>query len=141
MTSDFHGHPQIAAALLGMESDAIIATDVEGTITLWNPGARRIFGFTSEEALGKSLDIIIPEKLREAHWKGYVEVMKSGESRYGADRMLSVPALTSDGRRISVEFTLAVVLSDAGSVDGTVAVLRDVSKTFDELKELRRAAR
>lgn len=141
MTSDDHGHPQISAALLGMESDAIIATDVAGAITLWNPGARRIFGFRPEEALGQSLDIIIPEKLREAHWKGYVAVMKSGESRYGADRLLSVPALTSDGRRISVEFTLAVVLTEDGSVDGTVAVLRDVSKTFDELKELRRAAR
>lgn len=141
MTSNDARRDHIATALLGMESDAIIATDVAGAITLWNPGAVRIFGFSADEALGQSLDLIIPEKLRDAHWKGYVEVMKSGESRYGADRMLSVPALASDGRRLSVEFTLAVVLGDDGSVDGTVAVLRDVTKTFDELKELRRAAR
>lgn len=131
----------IAAALLGTESDAIIATDRAGVITFWNPGARRIFGFRAENVVGQSLDVIIPEKLRDAHWRGYAEVMKTGKSRYGADRLLSVPALTSDGRRISVEFTLAVVLDADGAVDGTVAVLRDVTEKFEEMQELRRAAR
>lgn len=132
---------RIALALLNSGSDAIIATDVAGDISWWNPGAERIFGFTADDALGQSLDLIIPEKLREAHWRGYHEVMKTGESRYGADGMLSVPALTADGRRISVEFTLALVTSTDGQPAGTVAVLRDATATFEELKELRRAAR
>ncbi len=131
----------IAAALLGMESDAIIATDRDGAITLWNPGARRIFGFHPDDVLGRSLDVIIPEKLRDAHWDGYVKVMQTGQSRYEADQMLKVPALTADGRRISVEFTLAVVLDEQGEVDGTVAVLRDVTAAFEEMRKLRRAAR
>ncbi|KRB80112.1 PAS sensor protein [Nocardioides sp. Root190] len=131
----------IASALFGMESDAIIATDKAGAITLWNPGAQRIFGFAATEVLGQSLDVIIPEKLRDAHWNGYVKVMTTGQSRYEADQMLKVPALTADGRRISVEFTLAVVLDEKGEVDGTVAVLRDVTAAFEEMRELRRAAR
>lgn len=131
----------IAAALFAMESDAIIATDKAGAITLWNPGATRIFGFEATAVLGRSLDVIIPEKLRDAHWGGYVKVMQTGQSRYGADQMLKVPALTADGRRISVEFTLAVVLDEQGDVDGTVAVLRDVTAAFEEMRELRRAAR
>ncbi|KRC46446.1 MULTISPECIES: PAS domain-containing protein [unclassified Nocardioides] len=141
MTAANDNYERIAIALMSSGSDAIIGTDVAGDIRWWNPGAERIFGFSPDAALGKSLDIIIPEKLRDAHWRGYREVMQTGESRYGADKMLSVPALTADGRRISVEFTLALVTSADGTLIGTVAVLRDVTGTFEELKELRRAVR
>ena len=100
-------------AILGTVSDAIIATDADGLISFWNPGAVRIFGFTSEEAVGGSLDLIIPESLRARHWAGYNQVMATGESHYGHGDLLSVPGLTKDGRRISVEFTI-VLLRDRG---------------------------
>ena len=94
-------------------SDAIIATDADGLISFRNPGAVRIFGFTSEETVGSSLDLIIPESLRRRHWAGYNRVMATGESHYGQGDLLSVPGLTKDGRRISVEFTI-VLLHDEG---------------------------
>src|SRR5664280_3472853 len=73
----------LARALLGTSSDAIIAADKDGIVRFWNPGAERIFGYTSEDAIGQSLDIIIPERLRKRHWDGYQQVMQGGESRYG----------------------------------------------------------
>src|SRR3954466_12146107 len=125
-------------ALLASASDAIIATDREGRITFWNPGAERIFGFPSAEAVGQSLDLIIPDNLRTRHWAGYRHAMATGESRYGQGDLLSVPGLTRDGRRISVEFTI-VMLEDAHKRPaGTAAILRDVTKRFEETRELRR---
>ena len=128
---------QLGTALLASSSDAIIATNREGHITFWNPGAERIFGFAANEAVGKSLDLIIPENLRARHWEGFHHVMKTGISRYGDGDLLSVPGLAKDGRRISVEFTI-VMLRDETGVAGTVAVMRDVTKRFEEVRELRR---
>src|SRR3954468_23252703 len=127
----------LAEALLDSASDAIIATDRDGRITFWNPGAERIFGFTAAEADGQSLDLIIPENLRARHWSGFRRTMATGESRYGHGDLLSVPALTRDGRRISVEFTI-VMLRNGAEVTGTVAVMRDVTKRFEEVRELKR---
>ena len=127
----------LGAALLGSASDAIVATDREGRITFWNPGAERMFGFTTAETDGQSLDLIIPENLRPRHWSGYRHTMATGTSRYGNGDLLSVPALTKDGRRISVEFTI-VMLRDGAQVTGTVAVMRDVTKRFEEVRELKR---
>jgi PAS domain S-box-containing protein len=125
-------------ALLGSGSDAIVATDREGVITFWNPGAARIFGFTAGEAVGRSLDLIIPENLRARHWSGFRQTMESGTSRYGHGDLLSVPGLTKDGRRISVEFTIVLLRSETQAVAGTVAVMRDVTKRFEELREWKR---
>src|SRR5437868_14028874 len=94
----------LAEALLHSASDAIIATDRAGRITFWNPGAERIFGFSAAEAVGQSLDLIIPENLRRRHWAGYRHAMPTGESRYGHGDLLSVPGPPKDGRRISVQF-------------------------------------
>jgi PAS domain S-box-containing protein len=128
---------QLGEALLASSSDAIVATDREGQIVFWNPGAERIFGFAAVEAMGRSLDLMIPENLRARHWEGFRHVMQTGTSRYGHGDLLSVPALTRDGRRISVEFTIAL-LRDAGQVTGTVAVMRDVTGRFEEVRELKR---
>ncbi|MBR0697150.1 PAS domain S-box protein [Bradyrhizobium lablabi] len=128
----------LGSALLGGESDAIVATDRDGSITFWNPGAERIFGFASAEAVGSSLDLIIPENLRARHWAGYRHVMQTGASRYGQGDLLSVPSLTKDGRRISVEFTIVMLRNGQGEVAGTVAVMRDVTKRFEEVRELKR---
>lgn len=125
-------------ALLHSASDAIVATDREGRISFWNPGAERIFGFTAAEAAGQSLDIIIPENLRARHWEGFRHTMATGTSRYGHGDLLSVPALTKDGRRISVEFTIVMLRDGRGDVAGTVAVMRDVTRRFEEIRELRR---
>lgn len=128
----------LANAVMTSSSDAIIATDQEGLITFWNPGAERIFGFSKADAVGSSLDLIIPERLRAAHWAGYRKVMLTGVSRYGAGDLLSVPSLTRDGARISVEFTIVPLVDPVGGMMGTVAVLRDVTARFEELKKLRR---
>jgi PAS domain S-box-containing protein len=130
--------PGLVEAVLGTASDAIIATDTGGLITFWNPGAMRIFGFTSDEAVGHSLDLIIPENLRTRHWTGYNRVMATGESRYGRGDVLAVPAMTKDGRRISVEFTIVLLRNDVRKLVGTAAILRDVTKRFDEVRELKR---
>ena len=128
----------LAEAVLSTASDAIIATDRDGKITFWNPGATRIFGFTRDEAMGQSLDIIIPENLRARHWDGYHRTMATGESRYGEADLLAVPGLRKDCRRVSVEFTIVMLKDEHGNVTGTAAILRDVTRQFEELRKLRR---
>jgi PAS domain S-box-containing protein len=119
-------------------ADAIVYVDADGVICLWNRGAVRIFGFTEAEALGQSLDVIIPENLRERHWDGYRTTMQTGRSRYGDGQLLSVPAVRKDGKRISVEFTIVPFTDDAGQMIGIAAIMRDATARFDELRALRR---
>jgi PAS domain S-box-containing protein len=129
---------ELAAALLSSAGDAIVAADEAGIIQFWNPGAERIFGYAAAEAIGRSLDIIIPEGLRERHWHGYREVMRSGRSRYGAGDLLALPGLRKDGARISLEFTIVPLRGADGRMQGLAAVLRDVTARFEELRELRK---
>ncbi len=120
-------------------SDAIVYADAEGLIGFWNKGAERIFGFSAAEALGKSLDLIIPDKLRARHWNGYREVVRTGSSHYAAGDILSVPALRKDGTRISVEFTILPFHDKTGRTLGMAAILRDVTRRFEEMRSLRAA--
>lgn len=120
--------------------DAVIYADRTGAIRFWNAGATRIFGFSEEEALGRSLDIIIPERLRRRHWDGYDHMMKTGRSRHGADEILSVPAVTKSGETLSIQFTVAPVLAADGGIEGIVSILRDATAAFLELKRLRKLA-
>ena len=120
--------------------DAIIYADSEGVIRFWNKGAERLFGFPAAEAVGKPLDIIIPDRLRPRHWAAYREVVRSGRSRYGAGDVLAVPALRKDGTRLSVEFTILRFHDKNGRTLGMAATLRDVTARFEELKALRAAA-
>jgi PAS domain S-box-containing protein len=106
--------------------DALIVVDGQGRICYWNGGAERIFGFSSDAAVGETLDIIVPERLQERHWTGFNQAVKTGTSRYGPEEMLSVPARTHDGRTISIEFTV-VLLKDGDAITHVGAVLRDVS--------------
>jgi PAS domain S-box-containing protein len=128
----------IAEALLSTRSDAIIAADRDGVIRFWNPGAERIFGHAAGDAIGQSLDLIIPERLRQRHWDGFRHTMETGRSRYGEGEMLSVPALRRDGATISVEFTIVPLKSDGGQMTGIIAIMRDVTKRFEEVRALRR---
>ena len=129
---------QFAERLVSGMPDAIVYADAEGVIRLWNRGAVRIFGFAEEEAVGCSLDIIIPERLRERHWHGYQETMRTGHSRFGDGQILSVPAMRKDGERISVEFTIVPFTDDSGQTVGIAAVMRDATARFEELRGLRR---
>jgi PAS domain S-box-containing protein len=121
-------------------SDAIVYADAEGRISFWNRGAEQIFGFAASEAIGKNLDIIIPENLRKRHWDGYEETVRTGKTRYGAGDLLAVPALRKDGARISVEFTILPFRDRLGRILGIAATLRDVTKRFEEMKVLRKEA-
>ena len=128
----------LAASILSTRADAIVAADRDGIIRFWNPGAERIFGCAAEEAVGCSLDLIIPERLRQRHWDGYRETMKTGKSRYGDGDILSVPALRQDGSTISIEFTIVLLRDQSGQMAGIAAVLRDVTKRFEEMRMLKR---
>lgn len=127
-----------ADRLVAGMSDAIVYADGEGMIRVWSRGATRIFGFTEAEALGHSLDIIIPERLRTRHWQGYKTTMHTGKSRYGDGQILSVPAMRKDGARISVEFTIVPFTDNAGRMIGIAAIMRDATARFEELQALRR---
>lgn len=117
--------------------DAIVISDAQGAITVWNPAAERMFGFTQGDALGQSLDLIIPERLRQRHWGGYEKTMRTGETRYGSE-LLRVPALHKDGRTLSIAFTVALLKATDGTVTGIVAVIRDETSRWNEERNLRR---
>src|SRR4030095_5639710 len=104
--------------------DAIVAAGTDGSILLWNDAAERIFGYTEEEALGHSLDLIIPESLRARHWAGYRKVMGTGQTRYGTE-VLRVPAVRKDGQRLSIAFTVTLFYSPGGETQAIVAIIRD----------------
>jgi len=117
--------------------DAIIAVGKDGKIILWNPAAERIFGFTAKDAIGQSLDLIVPERFRERHWEGFRQVMRTGQTRYGAE-VLRVPALHKDGRALSIAFTVALVNSPDSESHAIVAIVRDDTQRWKEERELRR---
>jgi PAS domain S-box-containing protein len=123
--------------LVSAIGDAVIVTDAGGAIILWNPAATRIFGFTEEEALGKSLDLIIPERLRGRHWDGYHKTMSTGQTRYGSD-LLRVPAVHKDGRALSIAFTVALLLSPEQRPVAIAAVIRDDTARFNDERALRK---
>ena len=124
---------QLVAAI----GDAVIAADASGAIVLWNPGAQRMFGYTEEEALGQSLDLITPERLRNRHWEGYHKSMATGTTKYGND-LLRVPATHKDGRAMSIAFTVAMLFTPENKVDAIVAVIRDETVRFNDDRALRK---
>lgn len=117
--------------------DAIVASDAGGAIVLWNPAAQRMFGFTEAEALGKSLDIIIPQRQQQRHWDGYHKTMETGKTRYGND-VLRVPAVHKDGRSLSIAFTVALLHTPDNKVSAIVAVIRDETARFAEERNLKK---
>jgi PAS domain S-box-containing protein len=134
------GHPDasdewIAQTVLDATPEAIVVCDAEGIIRLWNTGAQRMFGYSAPDAIGESLDIIIPEKLQKRHWDGYHKTMATGQTRYG-DKLLSVPATHRDGHRLSIEFSVALLQHDDRTV-GISAIMREVTQRRDEERALR----
>lgn len=122
--------------LLVAIGDGIVVSDPDGVIVTWNPAAERIFGYSEAEALGHSLDLIIPEKQRDRHWEAYHQTMRTGQTRYATD-VLRVPAIDKQGRRLSIAFTVALLYSESSEVSGIVAVIRDETARFNEERALR----
>ena len=118
-------------------ADAVIFADLSGAIRFWNPAAERLFGFTEAEALGSSLDLIVPKRFRERHWAGYKKTMATGQTRYAHD-VLRVPAVHKDGRPLSIAFTVGLLCGPQGNVTGILAVIRDETARFAADRNLRK---
>ena len=122
--------------LVHSAGDAIMVCDAAGAIVLWNKAAERIFGFTEADALGQSLDLIVPVRQRARHWEGYHHTMATAVTKYGAD-LLRVPALHKDGHTLSIAFTVSMLMGDDGKVSGIAAIVRDESARFTEDRKTR----
>lgn len=125
---------ELCHSIVQQAPDAILFSDREGIIRLWNRGCELVFGFTEAEALGQSLDLIIPEKLRARHWEGYFQVMQTGVSAYGS-KLLSVPALHKDGRQLSCAFSIVMLKDESGTPTGVASIMRDNTAAFEREKE------
>jgi len=128
----------LARQIVESSPDGIIFVDTEGVVHLWSPGAERIFGFTADEVLGRTMDMIIPERLRQRHWDAYHAAMANDSTRYGASDLLAVPAMRKDGARISIEFTISLLHDESGRLLGPAAVIRDVTAKFNETNQMRK---
>ena len=127
----------LPAPILDGSPDAILICDPAGTVRYWNAAAERVFGFGVTEALGLSLNLIIPERLRARHWAGWEATMRTGVTRYGEGQLLAVPALHKDGRQISIEFSIQLIKGVHGQIEWVVAVIRNVTDRFIREKDLR----
>ncbi|CAA2103481.1 Sensor protein FixL [Methylobacterium bullatum] len=123
--------------LVEAAGDAIVVSDPKGAIVVWNASAERIFGFSSSEALGQSLDLITPERQRQRHWDGYAKTMRTGVTRYGTE-VLRVPALHKDGRSLSIAFTVGLLHGPDGTVTGILAIIRDETRRWNDERQMRK---
>ena len=117
--------------------DAVLVSGHDGLIKAWNEASTRLFGFGVGEAIGQSMDLIIPERLRGRHWQGWDHVMETGVTRYGAGQLLAVPATHKDGRTLSVEFSIQLLRDETGKIEWVVAIFRDVTERFQRDKALK----
>lgn len=126
---------RLAERIVETAGDAVVFADTDGIVRLWNDGAEDVFGYREEEALGESLDLIIPERFRERHWEGFEDAMEAGETGYDRGELLSVPAVRADGERISVEFTVTLIEDAEGDLAGVAAIVRDVTERWERERE------
>lgn len=128
--------PDLFERMVRGAPDAVVIADADGIIRLWNAAAAAMFGVAEADAVGRSMDFIIPEPQRERHWEGFYRVVRDGApSRYGPGDMLRVPAVRADGARLSVEFTLQIV--EAAGRRLAVATFRDVTEQWQTMRDLR----
>jgi PAS domain S-box-containing protein len=125
--------------ILDGSPDAILVCDRSGTIRFWNAAAERVFGFSATDALGVSMNLIIPERLRARHWRGWDATMTSGVTRYARGQLLAVPAQHKDGRQLSIEFSLQLIKGIGGGIEWVVAIVRDVTVRYLRERALSRA--
>jgi PAS domain S-box-containing protein len=131
--------PRLFERIVADMPEAVIVSDRTGIITFWNRGAEVMFGHSAAEAVGQSLDLIIPERFRARHWEGYQTVMSTGVTRYGTE-LLAVPAVRKDGGRISIEFSIVLLREDDGEVAGAAAIMRDVTARWERERAAREKA-
>jgi len=132
--------PELAEMILDQVADAVIFADRSGTIIRWNRASVTLFGYSQQEAIGANLDLIIPEHLRAAHWKGFEAAMANG-----ALKLQGRPTLTRaqhrSGRKLYVELTFALVKGSAdGEAIGSVAMARDVTERVEKERAAKRAS-
>jgi len=137
MTADAAECLNLAELLVEQSPDAIVFADTTGAIRVWNAAAQRVFGFTRQDALGKNLDIIIPERFREAHWRGFERALAEGVTKY-VGHSLPTRSLRSDGAQIYVELSFAIVLDASGVVLGASAHARDITERFEKERAQRK---
>lgn len=123
-------------ALVSHIGEAVIISDRDENILFWNASAQRIFGYSEEDALGKKLSIITPERFRERHSKGYFHTMETGKTRYG-HTLLRVPAVHQDGRSISIAFSVTLIFDDQDQAVAIAAIIRDETERFQEERKLK----
>jgi PAS domain S-box-containing protein len=129
MNADPTQFSNLAELLVEQSPDGIVFADNAGTIRVWNTAAQRIFGFTASDSLGANLNIIIPEHIRDAHWRGFKRALAERTTKY-AGQALPTRAIRSDGTQIYVELTFAIVLDAKGDVLGALANARDITERF-----------
>jgi PAS domain S-box-containing protein len=122
--------PSLFQRIVAEMPEAVIVSDRAGAIVYWNRAAEVMFGHSAGEAMGQSLDLIIPDRFRARHWAGYRTVMSTGATRYGRE-LLAVPAIRKDGSRISLEFSIVLVRDDGGELAGAAAIIRDVTARWE----------
>lgn len=130
MTTTIHSE-QLAQWLIAQSPDAVIYSDKLGLIELWNASAEQMFGFSAEQALGQSLDIIIPEKLRAAHWRGFDAAIAAGLTKYSGKPM-ATKAVHGAGHEFYVEMSFALIVNTEHEVVGTVAFARDITERYEK---------
>ena len=119
----------LCQAIVEQAPEAIIFADRDGAIQLWNGGAETVFGHTADEAMGQSLDIIIPERLRRAHWDGFNHAINTGQQKY-VNRVLTTRSMHKNGTKLYVDLSFALVRDAADVVIGALAVGRDCTARY-----------
>ena len=130
-------HADLSRALIEQVADAVIFADREGRIRVWNAGAEAVFGYAGDEVVGRRLDLLIPARLRSAHWKAFDRAIATGQQKYGRESM-TTRSVHKDGSDLYVDLSFALVKNGAGQVRGAVAVARDITSRFRAEKESRR---
>lgn len=128
--------PNLFEAIALQIPDAVIFADRDGVIRVWNRGAGSVFGFAANEVIGQTLDVIIPDRLRPAHWEGFRRAINDGGTRYGA-QVRTTRSIHKDGRKLYVDLSFGLIIDAAGAVAGAVAVGRDSSERYLAEKALR----
>jgi PAS domain S-box-containing protein len=126
----------VPVRILDGSPDAVLICDRAGIVRYWNAAAERVFGFSATEALGASMNLIVPERVRLRHWAGWEAAMTRGVTRYAEGQLLAVPALHKDGRQISIEFSIQLLKDADGQIEWVVAIVRDVTERFLREKDL-----
>lgn len=127
---------QLAASILKSIHEAVVYADLKGVIQYWNQGSETVFGFSAEDAVGQSLDIIIPEKMRKAHWEGYDKAIAHGDTISGRGSRIT-RALHKSGQNLYVDMSFAMVKDQSGQLIGSLAVARDATERYLEERKLK----